>query len=130
MNTMPRVYMIIQKTVDGNDKSKIILHSGLNLVSYSTPRNGKYTNSETLTIKSWQKTRSATQLKISKRKTKQEYYEIKLQDEDGEEIPLEDTDMIDFRPAHALTVYKAQGMTINRPYSIYEYHKVICGMLH
>ena len=68
-----------------------------------------------------EKTRGATQLKINKRKTKQEYYEIKLPNEDGEEIIVEDSDMTDFRPAYALTAYKAQGMTINRPYSIYEY---------
>ena len=62
-----------------------------------------------------------SKLKTSKRKTKQEYYEIILQDEDGEEIILEDTDMIDFRPTYALTVNEAQGMTINRPYNIYKY---------
>ena len=111
-------------TVDGNDKTKIILHAGLELVSHSTPRTGKRTNSEALTIKSWQKSRGATQLKISRRQTKQEYYKITLQSEDGEEIIVEDTDMIDFRPTYALTLYNAQGMTINRPYSIYEYDKM------
>ena len=111
--------------VDANDKTKIILHSGLLLMSYVTPRNGKYTNSETLTVKSWQKKkRSQTQNKQTKRKIKPEYYEITLQNDDGEDVIVEDTDMVDFRPAYALTVYKAQGMTINRSYSIYEYEKM------
>ncbi len=33
--------------------------------------------------------------------------------------------MTDFRPAYALTVHKAQGMTIDRPYTIYEHEIMV-----
>ena len=35
-----------------------------------------------------------------------------------------------FKPAFALTVHKSQGMTINKPYSIYEYDKMKHDMLY
>ncbi len=40
-------------TVNGNDKTTIILYSGLEVVSYRTPYHCKYTNAETLTVERW-----------------------------------------------------------------------------
>ena len=38
--------------------------------------------------------------------------------------------MVDFRPAYSLTVHKAQGMSIDRPYTIYEHEKMEHDMLY
>jgi len=38
--------------------------------------------------------------------------------------------MIDFRPAYALTVHKAQGASFDRPYTIYEHEKMKHDMLY
>ena len=35
-----------------------------------------------------------------------------------------------FKPMHAITVNKAQGMTSNQPYSIYEYKRMKHDMLY
>ena len=35
-----------------------------------------------------------------------------------------------FKPVYAVTVHKCQGMTINQPYSIYEYNKMKHDMLY
>ena len=35
-----------------------------------------------------------------------------------------------FKPMYAITVHKAQGMTINKPYSIYEYKIMKHDMLY
>jgi hypothetical protein len=128
--------------VDGNDKTKIILYPGLELVSYLTPRNGIYSNAETLIVKSWQK-KSRTQqdsdlsnlpglatIKKIIKKQKKDYYEITLVNDDNVEVIVEDTDMIHFRPGYSLTVYKAQGMSIDRDYSIYEHEQMIENGYH
>ena len=35
-----------------------------------------------------------------------------------------------FKPSFALTVNETQGMTINKPYTFYEHHKMTSDMLH
>ena len=35
-----------------------------------------------------------------------------------------------FKPMYAMTVHKAQGMTIHRPYTIYEYNRMQHDMLY
>ena len=35
-----------------------------------------------------------------------------------------------FKPMYAITVHKCQGMTINQPYSVYEYKKMKHDMLY
>ncbi len=54
---------------------------------------------------------------------------LKKCDED-EEITLELKHTASFKPMYAMTVHKSQGMTIDHPYSIYEYKKMSGDMLY
>ena len=66
-----------------------------------------------------------------------EYFIVKPSNE--ESMTLNDTDdseiVVDlklthcFKPMYAITCHKAQGMTINQPYSIYEYKRMKHDML-
>eukprot|EP00971_Amphidinium_carterae_P164092 3253063-Amphidinium_carterae.1 len=59
--------------------------------------------------------------------------QIELLYEDGEEIhtiKIDRNATIDFKPIYAITVHKAQGMTIDKPYSIYEYKMMKSNMLY
>ena len=47
-----------------------------------------------------------------------------LNDFDKSEINIELKFTNHFKPKYALTVHKAQGMTVNRPYSIHEYNRM------
>ena len=53
-----------------------------------------------------------------------------LNDFDNSEINIELKLTNHFEPMCAMTVHKAQGMTINRPYSIYEYNRMQHDMLY
>ena len=53
-----------------------------------------------------------------------------LNDFDNSEINLELKFTNHFKPMYAMTVHKAQGMTINKPYSIYEYNRMQHDMLY
>ena len=53
-----------------------------------------------------------------------------LNDFDNSEINVELKFTNPFKPMYAMTVHKAQGMTINRPYSIYEYNRMQHDMLY
>ena len=53
-----------------------------------------------------------------------------LNDFDNSEINVELKFTNHFKPMYAMTVHKAQGMTINRPYSIYEYNRMQHDMLY
>ena len=46
-----------------------------------------------------------------------------LVNENNEELIIDIKLTNHFKPAFACTVHKAQGMTINKPYSIYEHKK-------
>ena len=52
------------------------------------------------------------------------------------QAPSGDTVKIDikstnhFKPLYAITIHKAQGMTIDKPYAIYEYDKMKHDMLY
>ena len=63
-------------------------------MAYRTPRHCLYTNDETLTVKGWNHKRT-------KRGT---ITEIELINEDQLIISVEQSSMLDFRPAYALTV--------------------------
>ena len=53
-----------------------------------------------------------------------------LNDFESSEINIELKITNRFKPMYAMTVQKAQGMTINRPDSIYEYNILQHDMLH
>ena len=53
-----------------------------------------------------------------------------LNEIDGSEIKVELKFTNCFKPMYAITVHKAQGMTINKPYSIYEYKRMRHNMLY
>eukprot|EP00971_Amphidinium_carterae_P118671 2351154-Amphidinium_carterae.1 len=59
--------------------------------------------------------------------------QIELLYEDGEEthtIKIDRNATIDCKPIYAITVHKTQGMTIYKPYSIYEYNMMKSNMLY
>ena len=111
-------------TVNGNDKTTIILHHDLELIAYKTPAGCLYSNAESLKVVKWKtihvKDTTDDGLSINKKLTV-----IDLMNEDGLIMSLHSGKMTDFRPAYALTVHKAQGMSIDRPYTIYEHEKMI-----
>jgi len=111
--------------VNGNDKTTILLHEGLELVAYNTPSSCAYSNAESLKVVGWEE----KQIKTKKGESKTIIL-ISLENDDGETIKVESSKMIDFRPAYALTVHKAQGMSIDRPYTIYEHEKMAHDMLY
>ena len=101
-----------QLKVNGFKQSTFILHAGLKLMAYKS--NGKkYYNSEDFTVKSFD-----------------DKYMCLLNDFDNSEINIELKFTNHFKPMYAMTVHKAQGMTINRPYSIYEYKRMQHDMLY
>ena len=53
-----------------------------------------------------------------------------LTDEGNNELIIDIQLTNHFKPAFALTVHKAQGMTINKPYIIYEHNKMRSDMLY
>ena len=73
----------------------------------------KYYNSEDITVKSFD-----------------DKYMCLLNDFYNSEIDVELKFTNHFKPMYAMTVHKAQGMTINRPYSIYEYNRMQHDMLY
>ena len=81
-----------------------------------------YSNAESLTVVDWKvkhiKDTTATGKTVNNTIT-----EINLHNDDGLIIKLDASKMTDFRPGYALTIHKAQGMSIDRPYTIYEHEK-------
>jgi len=96
--------------VNGFKQSKYILHNGLKIMAYKS--NGKrYYNSEEFTVKSFNETH------------------MRLTNDDID-ISIELKFTNHFKPVYAMTVHKAQGATINIPYSIYEYKRMRHDMLY
>jgi hypothetical protein len=102
--------------VDGFRQSKYILHEGLKLMAYRSGR-GMYYNSEEFTVKSFD--------------------DDSITLHPGENSPDLRSDITininyskDFKPIYAITVHKAQGMTADKPYSIYEYNRMRKDMLY
>ena len=101
-----------QVEVIGFKQSKFILHNGLKIMAYKS--NGKrFYNSEDFTVKSFD-----------------DKFICLTNDFDDTEIKIELKLTNYFKPMYAMTVHKAQGMTINKPYSIYEYKKMKHDMLY
>ena len=101
-----------QIEVSGFKQSKYILHNGLKLMAYKS--HGKqFYNSEDFVVKSFDNKTMTL-----------------LNEMDDSEIKVELKFTNCFKPMYAITVHKAQGMTINRPYSIYEYKRMKHNMLY
>jgi len=101
-----------QIEVSGFKQSKYILHNGLKLMAYKS--HGKqFYNSEDFVVKSFDNKTMTL-----------------LNEMDDSEIKVELRLTKCFKPMYAITVHKAQGMTINRPYSIYEYKRMKHNMLY
>jgi len=97
--------------VNGAKQSKFKLYKGLIIIAYRT--HGKtFYNCDEYTVTHYNETK------------------LTLTDDNGDEIIIDIKLTNHFKPAFALTIYKAQGMTINRSYSIYEHGKMRSDMLY
>ena len=98
--------------LNGFKQSRHILHVGLRLMAYKS--NGKKCyNSEDSIETSFD-----------------DKHMCVLNDLDGSEVNIELKFTNHFKPMYAITVHKAQGITINRPHSIYEYSRMQHDMLY
>ena len=104
---LPDDYVI----VNGAKNSKFKLHKGLAIVAYRT-HGRKFYNGDDYTVKSYNEEN------------------LVLTDDGNNELIIDIKLTNHFKPAFALTVHKAQGMTINRPYSIYEHKRMRPDMLY
>ena len=102
-----------QVEVTGFKQSKFILHTGLKFMAYRSGASKTYLNSEEFVVKSFNKDK----MRLEQTDTNNEI-----------EVDLKFTSH--FKPMYAMTVHKAQGMTINEPYSIYEYKRMKEDMLY
>ena len=102
-------------TVVGFKQSKYVLHEGLPLMAYKTAGSGvnRVFNSEEFIVKSFN-----------------DKHMILTKTDDDTDVKLEIKNTNIFKPIYGITVHKAQGMTITRPYSIYEYEKMRHDMLY
>ena len=107
-------------TADGSDKTAVISHRDLEVISYRTPPGCLYSNAEPLKIVKLKtkQIKVTGQNNTTKNKTKTN---IHLENDDGLIIELDSSKMIDFLPAYALTCHKAQGASFDRPFTIYEH---------
>ena len=98
--------------VKGAKQSTFKLHNGLRIMAYKS--NGKrFHNSDDYIVKYFDDEKM-----------------ILLNDINNIEISVDIKLTNHFKPMYAMTVHKAQGMTINKPYSIYEYDRMKHDMLY
>ena len=90
----------------GHGNTKFILHKKLHVMAYRTSLNKKYYNSEDFIVVDFD----------------DEYFSLKTPS--GDTIRIDIKFINHFKPFYGITVHKAQGMTIDKPYSIYEYDKM------
>ena len=100
------------KEVKGHGNTKFTLHKELHLMAYITSLNKKYHNSEDFIVVDFD----------------DEHVYLKTADDVTIKIDIAFT--THFKPLCGITVHKAQGMTIDKPYSIYEYDKMKHDMLY
>ena len=87
----------------GHGNTKCILHKILQLIAYRTSLDNKYYNSECCIVVH----------------SDDECFYLNTADDVTIKINIKFTNH--FKPLYGITVHKAQGMTIDKPYSIYEY---------
>ena len=100
-----------QIEVAGAKQSRFILHNRLKVMAYKS--NNLFHNSEDYIVKSFNETTMTS-----------------INDTDSSEIVVDLKFTSCFKPMYDITCHKAQGMTINQPYSIYEYQRLKHDMLH
>ena len=81
-------------------------------MAYSTSLNNKYYNSEDFTVVGFDG----------------EHFYLQTHQKDTVKIDIQFTNH--FKPFYDMTVHKAQGMTINNDYAIYEYDSMKHDMLY
>ena len=81
-------------------------------MAYTTSLHKKYYNSEYFAVVDFD----------------DEYFYLKTPKKDAVKIDIKFTNH--FKPFYAMTVHKAQGMTINNDYAIYEYDRMKHDMLY
>ena len=101
-----------QIEVAGAKQSKFILHNRLKVMAYKS--NKLFYNGEDCIAK---KTFNETTMPL-------------INGADNSEIVVDLKYNICSKPMYAITCHKAQGMTINQPYSIYEYKRMKHDMLY
>jgi hypothetical protein len=99
-----------KETVNGYQQTKFILHEGLKIMAYKS-YGKKYYNSEEFVVKSFDQKNIILSC-------------------DDMEFEIEKKQTVHFKPVYAMTVHKAQGITIEQAYSIYEYEKMSFRMLY
>ena len=112
LNAKPNVRYAKGKQIEvvGYKQSKVILHKNSTIVAY---KNKLFHNSEDVVVKSFCNENMTL-----------------LNDTDKSEIIVDLKFTNCFKPMYAITCHKAQGMTINQPYSIYEYVIMKFDMLY
>ena len=81
-------------------------------MAYTSSLNKKYYNSEDFIVVDFD----------------DDYFYLKTPKKDTIKIDIKFTNH--FKPLYAMTVHKAQGMTINKSYAIYEYDRMKHDMLY
>ena len=99
------------KEVKGYANSKFMLHKNLHLMAYRTSLNKKHYNSEDFIVVDFD----------------DDYIYLKHK-KDTVKIDIKYTNH--FKPFYAMTIHKAQGMTISNAYAIYEYDRMKHNMLY
>jgi len=101
-----------KKEVKGFDNTTFIMYVGMKLMAYKTHSAYTFTNSQELTVKSWNKdTMSLITMK-------------------NDTINVNISYTTSFKPRFAMTVHKSQGSTFIENYSIYEYEAMSPRMLY
>ena len=100
------------KEVKGHGNTKFLLHKNLQLMAYTSSLNKKCYNSEDFAAVDFD----------------DDYFYLKTTKKDTIKIYIKFTNH--FKPLYAMTVHKAQGMTTNKPYAIYEYGRMKHDMLY
>ena len=100
------------KEVKGHGNTKFTLHKHLQLMAHKTNLNKKYYNSEYFIVVDFDD---------------DDFY-LSTHKKDTVKIDINLTNH--FKPSYAMTVHKAQGMTINSDYAIYGYDRMKHDMLY